>query len=229
MNPNDPNVEVVQAVARILGDLTEQLVFVGGCATGLLITDDARPAVRATRDVDVITEVANMGAYYKLTSKLEELGFQPAGEISCRWRHGDFLVDVMPTDENILGFTNDWYKEAAKDAASFTLPDGQRIRLISAPLFVATKIEAFHGRGNGDFGMSHDIEDIVSVVDGREELVSEVMQSNDKLRSYLREEVDNLLATREFVDTLPWHLAPDPANQDRVSIVIARLRQIAGL
>ena len=229
MNPNDPNVQLVQAVARMLSDLNEQLVFVGGCATGLLITDAASPPVRATQDVDLIAEVANRGEYYKLASELERIGFVPAGDLICRWRHGNLLVDVMPTDEQILGFSNRWYKEAVREATLFTLPDGQRIRLISPPLLIATKIEAFHGRGNGDFGASHDIEDIVSVVDGREELVLEVSQSGAELRAYLRDEVDDLLATPGFVDTLPWHLGPDAASQARVSTVIERLRRIAGL
>lgn len=42
-----------------LGPLVEDFVFLGGCAVGLLLTDRAAPPVRATVDVDVITEVGS--------------------------------------------------------------------------------------------------------------------------------------------------------------------------
>ena len=41
------------------GPVADEMVFLGGCATGLLITDPAAPSVRVTMDVDVITEVAS--------------------------------------------------------------------------------------------------------------------------------------------------------------------------
>jgi hypothetical protein len=45
---------------KLLDELADRLVFVGGCATGLLLTDIAAPPIRATQDVDVITEVTTM-------------------------------------------------------------------------------------------------------------------------------------------------------------------------
>ena len=38
MRPGDPNLAMLEAMAHHLGDLTEQLVFVGGCTTGLFVT-----------------------------------------------------------------------------------------------------------------------------------------------------------------------------------------------
>ena len=82
--------------------------------------------------------------------------------VICRWRHGALVVDVMPTDAAVLGFTNRWY--AAALAHATWVPLGTRdIRLITAPYFLATKFEAFHGRGHGDVRGSHDLEDIVAV------------------------------------------------------------------
>jgi hypothetical protein len=54
MRRNDPNLPLLILVADALGDLCEELVFVGGCAAGLLLTDSAAGAVRATQDVDAI-------------------------------------------------------------------------------------------------------------------------------------------------------------------------------
>ena len=60
MRRADPNLEILaRAVAR-LGYLADRMVFLGGCATALLLTDPAAPEVRATQDVDVITEVGSL-------------------------------------------------------------------------------------------------------------------------------------------------------------------------
>lgn len=227
MNPQDPNVQILQAVARALGELRNDLVFVGGCAAGLLITDESRPVVRATQDVDLIAEVATKGEYHQLCVKLRSLGFnEDVGPVICRWRLGDLQVDVMPTVEGVLNFTNMWYAESMKTAHSVVLPNGDAIWLIGAPHFIATKIEAFHDRGRGDFS-SHDLEDIINVIDGRPSVVEDIRQQAGPLQSYLRDEFDALLSNALFLDTLPWHLRPP--DQGRLPIILQRMREIAGL
>ena len=52
---NDPNRSLLERVVRLLEPLLEELVFAGGCATGLLISDAASGDVRMTRDVDTIS------------------------------------------------------------------------------------------------------------------------------------------------------------------------------
>lgn len=224
----DPNIDSVEMVAKALGSLTDDLVLVGGCAVGLLITDTAGPPIRATQDVDLVAEVATLGDYYKLTDQLKEQGFRENGDIICRWCKGPLIVDVMPTKEELLGVTNSWYSLAVQDARQYKLQDGQTINVISAPLFVATKLESFNGRGNGDYG-HHDIEDIISLLDGRPELCSEIEQCDEVVREFIRQEVDDLLADAAFVDHLPWHLHPDQASQARLPLIIERLRILAGL
>lgn len=229
MNANDPNVALVQAVARALGRLNDRVAFVGGCATGLLVTDVARPPVRVTTDVDLITEVASRADYYAFAESLRQAGFQEdVGEVQCRWRFEGLVVDVMPTDESILGFSNRWYRSAIASAMPVMLPDRQMIRLITAPLLVATKLEAFYGRGAGDFGRSHDIEDIIVVVDGRAELLDEIAQAPVDVAGYLRNEIRALLRNERFVDAIPWHFGGSDEEQGRVPIVTGRLRQIVG-
>lgn len=109
------NLAMIELVARRLGELRKEVVFVGGASTALLITDPAAPDVRATTDVDVIVEVASTFDYYRLADKLRFLGFaEDTGEEApmCRWRIDGIAVDVMPTDEGILGFSNRWYLPA---------------------------------------------------------------------------------------------------------------------
>lgn len=228
MNKDDPNVAKIETVAAALGGLCEELVFVGGCAVGLLVSDPVRPPVRATNDVDLIAEVTSRAAYYALADRLKMLGFaEDHGEIICRWRLRELVIDVMPTDEGILGFSNRWYLEALRRAGKVKLPSGREIRLVSAPLLLATKIEAFYGRGRDDYGASHDIEDILTIVDGRAELIEEIQSGDEQIRGYLQSEVDDLLAEQRFVDAVPWHFGA--TDQDRVPVVIERLRQIAGV
>lgn len=229
MNPRDPNVHLIEAAVEQLGDLTNKLVLVGGCTTGLLITDSARPPARATMDVDLIVEALSIASYYKVQDELRWQGFKEDAELSCRWRLGRLVIDVMPTDARILGFTNRWYQRASERSEHQTLPSGRVLRVISSPLFVATKLEAFHGRGQGDYGASHDIEDIVAVVDGRSELIDDIAQADADVRQYLEEEVDDLLSDIRFTSTLSYHLPGDAANQGRIPTILQRLRRIAGI
>ena len=228
MNPNDPNVALIETAAAALRELLDRVVFIGGCAVGLLITDTARPAVRATQDVDLIIQIGSKAEYYDLTDRLREAGLTEDPEIICRWRLGALRIDVMPTDEEILGFSNRWYREALSEARTVALPSGRAIRLVSPPLLIATKLEAFYGRGQGDFGASHDIEDIVNLIDGRAELMDEIAAAPEAIRAYLREEFDDLLGSA-FVDLISWHLGPQAQDQERTEIVIRRMRQVAGL
>lgn len=237
MNVNDPNVALLEIVAQRLGDtLCEELVFVGGAVAGLLITDPAMPAIRPTDDVDLICKALVRTDYYRVEAALRARGFvqdmSPDAPI-CRWRVGEGVnavaVDVMPTLEDILGFSNRWYPLALASAAPVTLPSGRSIRLVTAPVFLATKLEAFDGRGKGDFLSSHDLEDLLAVVDGRASLLDECRASPPELRGYLATRFGALLATRAFVDALTGHLPGDVASQERLPELKEKLRLIAGL
>jgi predicted nucleotidyltransferase len=233
MNPNDPNVQLLAIVAQRLGDdLCGRLVFVGGAVAGLLITDPAQPAIRPTEDVDLLAQVVVRGDYYALEDELRAKGFQQDMRIGapiCRWTVDGVTVDVMPTLPEVLGFSNRWYPLACETAWTATLPSGRRIQVITAPAFVATKLEAFAGRGQGDFLFSHDMADIVSVIDGRESLLIELQQAVPDLRRHVCTAIAQLMRSRGFLDSLPGHLPGDAASQERLPDLQARLLQIAEL
>jgi len=232
MSAADPNLLLLDSVSVALGPLSDRFVFVGGCATGLLLTDNASAPVRATRDVDAIVEVLSLQEYHSVEHSLEKRGFKhdqsPEAPV-CRWTIGGTILDVMPTDTNILGFGNRWYSEAVRTANGAKLPSGRVIQLIAPPAFIGTKLEAFDGRGRGDFLSSHDIEDIITVVDGRAELVDEVGSATAVLRAYIAMRINRFLQNPKFVEALPGHLPGDAASQARLPIIIDRLRQIAAL
>jgi predicted nucleotidyltransferase len=227
----NPNIQILEAAAERLRTLTEEMVFVGGCATGLLLTDPAASPVRATIDVDVLVEVATLVEYHWLSEQLRQLGFvEDTSEDApiCRWKTYDVILDVMPTDPKILGFGNRWFALAYEASEWTTLPSGKRIRLLPAPYFLSTKLEAFECRGENDYLMSRDMEDIVTMLDGRSEIISEVQQAGEELKDYLVERCSMLLKERDFLDALPGHLLPDSASQARSVLIIDRLKTIAG-
>lgn len=237
MNANDPNVAMLEIVAERLGDaLREEMVFVGGAVAGLLITDPAMPPLRPTDDVDMIFKAVVRADYYRIEAALRERGFAHDMRQQvpiCRWRIESagraVAVDVMPTIEDILGFSNRWYPLALATAQAVSLPSGLSIRLVAAPVFVATKLEAFAGRGRGEFLLSHDLEDLLAVIDGRASLVDEGRACAPELRSYLGGRFSELLATGAFVEALAGHLPGDAASQERLPELLDKLRQIAEL
>lgn len=231
INRHDPNLAKIELVAGVLGPLRERLVFVGGCAAGLLLTDPAAAPARVTYDVDLTVQVAALSDYHRLEDEFRALGFvRDLGmEVTCRRRYSDLEVDLMPTDPAILGFANRWYPLVVDTAQRVRLPAGFDIRLITAPAFLATKFEAFSDRGKGDLLGSHDLEDIITVIDGRAELPDEIADAGDELRAYLALRCRELIAAHGFFDYLPGMIAPSETLGERITILADRLQQIARL
>jgi len=222
------NTELLERMAEALGDLREQLVFVGGCATSLHITDPAAAEVRPTQDVDAVVAITTLQEYHRLGDALRTRGFNQTlaeGEPPYRWSLAGMNLDVMPAEESVLGFSNRWYDETLRTAVSVRLPGGISIRLVTAACFLATKLEAFESRGRGDYLESHDLEDVLSVVDGRREIVGEIADAHPEVRGYVAAVFDRLLSDEGFSNALPG-LVTDGSPATRVPIVIDRLRAI---
>lgn len=222
----DINLIQLETVAGALGDLLPQVTFVGGSTTVLLVDQAAHHGIRNTEDVDVIIDVATLIEYQKFSSGLRELGFREDidGPI-CRWLFdaspGKVKLDVMPTDEKILGFSNRWYKHAIEHAFEATLPNGAVIRAVSPTYFLATKFEAFAGRGKGDY-FSHDLEDIVFVMENRNRIILELADSPKELKQYFAGQASILLCD-DFLNVLPGLLNnPDSASAIENALTIMK-------
>jgi len=231
VNAQNPNLAKVELVAHVLGPLRDQLVFVGGCAAGLLLTDLSAAPARVTYDVDLTVLVAALRDFHLLEAQFSGLGFKRdvTMDVICRWQYQGLEVDLMPSDPAILGFANRWYPLAIETAQTMILPSGKTIRLITAPAFLATKFEAFADRGKGDLLGSHDLEDIINVLDGRPELTREAAAAPAALRAYLGVRCRELLVTPNFMDFLPGMVFPDESLAERVLVLAQRLQQIAEL
>ncbi len=221
--------EMLKTVAVALGDdLRERLVFVGGCTTALYITDPITlEGVRATDDVDLIVDLAGFAAWAELMDQLRQRGFAEAPEdnVICRMKLGELKVDFMPDDEAILGFSNRWYAKGIETAVPTALDEALVIRRLTSPLFVATKLEAYCGRGGGDLIGSRDAEDILLLVDGREELTDEVAAAEPEIRDYIAEQITELfLADENFDHFLEGNIR---GPEGRADIVNDRLDALA--
>ena len=198
------------------------MAFLGGATIGLWISDPLAPPVRATEDVDVIVAVT----YSELegfADRMRARGFRGDTEVICRHRHsGGLVLDVMPIDSDVLGFTNRWYADAVTHVGHAKLPSGSSIRVVTPPWLLATKLEAYLGRGGDDPMASADFEDIVRLVDGREELNSEIAQAPPALREFVTTEMGRLAARPDFDEAVEAALPLDPGSQARAGIVIGR-------
>jgi len=221
-------VKVAQALET---ELCSQMTFVGGCATSLLLTDAfTKEQVRHTDDVDLIVNVMGYSDFYHLQNRLKQKGFviripRLGEEIpTCAMFLEDLRVDFMPDNEQVLGFTNRWYKDAMQSATGYSLTKDITIQLISPVYFIATKLEAYKGRGNNDPFGSRDIEDILNLVDGRPELIGEIVESPDSVRSYIAREISNLLDVSDFEYMVQSQSGGDP---EREQLLFKRLDKIA--
>ncbi len=81
------NVELPELAESALGELVEDVVFIGGATIGLWISDLGAPPTRPTDDVDVVVEVATRSDFYDFEAKLRAVGFREDQEsrVICRW------------------------------------------------------------------------------------------------------------------------------------------------
>jgi hypothetical protein len=219
----------------------DEVAFVGGATVALWITDPAAAELRPTKDVDLVVEVASRLAWHDFEGRLRAHGLRPdmSSPLICRWRAGkgdELALDVMPSDAALLGFENYWQRPALDHAVRCSLPSGRSIRAISPPYLVATKLAAWKGRGRGDLLRSHDLEDVIVLVDGRAEIVEEVAAAApEDLRAFLSREVGALLEQARFLDTLDGTVVgfgsrgSGSGDEDRVDdVLLPRFRRLVG-
>ncbi len=170
---------------------------------------------------------ATYAEFDAFSERLRQRGFRDDGAVICRYRHpAGVVLDVMPIDAEVLGFGNRWYAEGVVTAGTLTLPSGAWIRVLRPPWLVATKLEAYEGRGRDDPMSSADFEDVVRLVDGREELRAEIAEAPEALRHYVATGLSRLADRRDFDESIEVALPPDAGSQARALLVSQRWRGI---
>jgi len=222
------SIEQIKAVAIYLAELREQVVFIGGATTALLVDSVAAFGVRQTEDIDCVIDINLRSDYVQFEGQMRQLGFQhdpTYGAPICRWTmphlNSRLIVDVMPADEKILGFSNRWYNETIKTAWQLELDAGLFIRVVHPVYFLGTKFEAWLGRGKNDI-YAHDLEDIFYVLEHRTGIEQTIFDAPPAIKTYLAEQCKILLAHPGLDNSLPGLV-------DSVALVKSRLKFIAHL
>ncbi len=213
------NIDMLQIVAIGLEEIKNDLVFVGGAVAELYASDPASSDIRPTTDIDCLIELYSRTDYSRLEERLRAKGFvndTSIGAPICRWIYKNIKVDVMPTDEKILGFSNRWYLEGIENKIGKALPNGTEIFIFPPQYFLGTKFEAHKNRGGNDLRQSHDFEDLVYILDNCKDLLNDITKSNDGIREYLKNECQNLLkniaVTEGIESALPYGSGDERAN-----------------
>ena len=188
-------IQQLELLAEKLGDLCEEVVVVGGCSPALILDINTAPDLRPTDDVDVMVQTDNYGRYFDFIERIKEKGFvERQGDPIGRYVSDELVVDVMPTEADVLGFTNIWYKKAFDKAVYQKLPSGKYIKTVTPVYFIATKFEAFRNRGKNDLMASPDIEDIVTILVEVPTFEEELKQADKDVQKYISEQGEILKA-----------------------------------
>lgn len=225
------NISMLQTVANGLGDLKEDMVFVGGAVAELYASNPDLSDIRPTLDVDCVIELRSKTAHAKLENDLRALGFAndtSKGAPICRWVYQDILVDIMPSDSDVLGFSNRWYEDGIENKISKTLPDGTEIFVFPPEYYLAAKIEAHNGRGGSDLRQSHDFEDIIYILDNCSELLESITDSNESVKAYLKEECSKLLGNNGLIEGIESAL-PYGSEEEATKIIMDLIQNIANI
>lgn len=221
------NRAVTRKVAKALGPLNNQVVYVGGAVVSLYIDDPSADDVRPTKDLDLTMEIASLGELESLREDLVARGFvQTAMEdVVCRFKYDDVLIDVMATIPIGWAPGNRWFEQGFKKAFTFDLDDLQ-IRLLPLPYFLATKFDAFFDRGIKDIYASHDYEDIVYLLNHCSDISDQVLDSEDDVKIYLKESASKIIESRSLKEAIVGNLFYEKQEQ-RFDLIIKKLTNIA--
>lgn len=202
------NIGVVVEVASALKDLNEHVVFVGGAVVGLYVDDPAADEIRPTKDIDMTLNIVDVGNWSDIQEKLATLGIHPDpfGHAICSYKYKNIPLDIMPAEDSPLGPANRWYKIGFENLQKIQIKD-QLIKILDAPCYLATKFEAFNNRGN-DYRISHDIEDIIYVIDNRTTIVDEVKFADNVVQTFLMEQLKRIKEKGLLDEVLLSHIHP---------------------
>lgn len=219
------NIAVVAEVAEALKELNEKVVFVGGAVVSLYTDDPAADEIRPTGDIDFTLNVLSLGDWSRLQDRLAELDFypDPDGHSICSYKYKNIPVDIMSSKDGPLGPANTWYQIGFKDLQIAQAKD-QNIRIFSAPCYLATKFEAFKNRGS-DYRTSHDIEDIIYIIDNRTTIVEEVKSAEESIRHFIRSELQKIIDKGLLEELLLSHIHPLMISE-RLEIVKTKINLI---
>lgn len=226
MNNAIINIDDVKTIAIALRELKDQVVFVGGSILTLYITEPGAEKVRETLDVDFTMKLYTYNDFNKVQERLSQLGFHPDpfGHSINSYKCNDIPVDIMLAIDSPLVPCNRWYQKGFNSLQQMSIGN-ENIQVFSAPYFLATKFEAFNDRGE-DIRTSHDFEDIIYIINNRENIVEEISMADEDVRLFLKTEIRKILNNKMLEEILSYHIVPSDFEY-RHTVVLEKMNKIA--
>jgi predicted nucleotidyltransferase len=220
------NREAIRKIAIALGDMNEQVVFVGGATIGLYINDPAADDVRPTKDVDISFAISSFVGLESIRKELNRKGFKqsPEDDVICRFRYEGIKVDVMSTKAVGWAPANPWFSPGFAKRETIVITD-QKIQILPLPFFLASKFTAYNDRGGKDPRISHDFEDIIYVLDNRTDIVEQLVNLPDEVGPFLMEQLIRILDDRDMQEAILGNLSYE-TREERYQRIIECIKQI---
>ncbi len=186
-NHTQVNLEIVAQVARALGDINTEVVYIGGAIISIYATDEGAELPRVTTDVDVCVQVSSIGEMETLRERLAQKNIYPdsKGTHLYRYTYKGILIDFIPFEATPFGPTNSYLKPGFEKAFATRIGDAE-ISVLPVSVFLATKWEAFNSRGS-DPRLSPDFEDIIYVLDNNSELIDDFIEASYDVKKALKD------------------------------------------
>jgi predicted nucleotidyltransferase len=226
MYSNINHIANLQIISSALQEINDDVIYVGASVAELYANNPELSEIRPTYDVDCIIELSSYHKYSILEDKLRRKGFKhdlSSSSVICRWIFQGVIVDIMPTDEKILGFSNKWYIEGAKTKQKRELPNGNIIHILSPQFYLASKLEAHLSRGGNDLRQSHDFEDIIYILENCSLLTDNI--TNNSVKVFLQNEFSKLLQNNNLEEAVESALSYG-AGIKRVSNVLNIMKKL---
>ncbi len=224
---NDSAASIVAMNAKLAG-MPFDFAFLGGSVLSVLVNDPTVDTIRVTKDVDVLVDVRTRRDFHRGERELEARGFKhDTSEDApiCRWIADGITVDVLPIREEVLGWKSRWFEEALAAAETRSI-NGTAVRIVSAPFFVALKLEAFEDRGMGDFISSTDFEDVICLFNGRIGLVDEIL-AESIVREGIVERFARYIQDEALEDAILGFVQTESEPEWRFSEIMSAFKRLA--
>lgn len=220
--------KAAKALERVFGS---DVIFVGGTVVPLYIVADPRE-FRPTIDIDSVVKIKDRHSWYETEEVLRKNGFSNDTEsgVICRWRYEDLIIDIMPDRDGIVGETNRWYAKGEVFAIGVALSTDCTIRILPLAYFLATKLDAFWGRGEGDFQSSKDMEDIFNLIlHSTEQDFQGIFQAPNEVLEFLNESFRQMHENEDFIYAIEGNIIGEPKQRKAlIQKIKIRLAQLAG-
>jgi predicted nucleotidyltransferase len=217
------NRKVIQKVANALGDLNNQVIYVGGATVSLYCNDPAADDVRPTKDIDISIKVASLAHLEEIREELVKRGFKQTADLDviCRFKLDDILVDVMATKPVGWAPGNPWFEEGFNNLQKIDI-DGTIIQIMPLTYFLASKFTAHLDRGGTDPRFSHDFEDITYILDNRIDWHKIIKEETGNVKTFLLQQLQEIKENHKLQEAILANLYYE-TQEDRFQKIMDKI------